>query len=212
MRAVVKDHILVLIPETEEETAALSAWTAGRDGHVLHAAVPQSGALELRDLGPEADACREPINIISDSPDPAIRPIGNFATAPFELDGQRYMSVESFWQGLKFASPADRRRLAGYEGPRARAEGDTQGYGASVSYGGEEIPVGTWRHWRLMEQACRAKFTQNAEARAALLATGERPLQHIVHRDSKAIPGVVMADIWTRIRAALRASDAHTSL
>ena len=29
--------------------------------------------------------------------------------APFELDGQQYQSVESFWQGLKFADEADRR-------------------------------------------------------------------------------------------------------
>ena len=55
-----------------------------------------------------------------------------------------------------------------------------------------------------MERACRAKFEQNAEARAALLATGERPLTHIVRRDSKSIPGVVMADIWMRIREGLR--------
>ena len=69
---------------------------------------------------------------------------------------------------------------------------------------GQEIAVGTWAHWQLMEQACRAKFSQNEEARAALLATGWRPLVHVVRRDSKAIPGVIMADIWMRIRAELR--------
>jgi predicted NAD-dependent protein-ADP-ribosyltransferase YbiA (DUF1768 family) len=57
-----------------------------------------------------------------------------------------------------------------------------------------------------MKQACRAKFTQNAEARAALLSTGERPLTHRVRRDSATIPGVIMADIWTRIRATLARS------
>jgi hypothetical protein len=55
-----------------------------------------------------------------------------------------------------------------------------------------------------MEQACRAKFSQNEEARAARLATGWRPRDHVVRRDSKAIPGVIMADIWMRIRAELR--------
>jgi predicted NAD-dependent protein-ADP-ribosyltransferase YbiA (DUF1768 family) len=63
--------------------------------------------------------------------------------------------------------------------------------------------VGTFEHWALMESACRAKFSQCVEAREALLATGERPLVHRVKRDSRAIPGVIMADIWMRIRVRL---------
>jgi hypothetical protein len=55
-----------------------------------------------------------------------------------------------------------------------------------------------------MERACQSKFTQNDEAREALLATGRRPLQHKLRRDSKSIPGVIMADIWMRIRSKLR--------
>ena len=62
----------------------------------------------------------EPINVISDSSDPAVRPIGNFAATPFDLDGHRYASVESFWQGLKFPDAADRARLAALDGARAR--------------------------------------------------------------------------------------------
>src|SRR5262249_38938650 len=128
------------------------------------------------------------------------------ATAPFELDGRSYQSVESFWQGLKFPHDADRRRLAMADGARARAEGETQGYGATISYETREIVVGTWPHWQLMDKACRAKFQQNTEARAALLATRERPLTHIVRRDSRTIPGVIMADIWMRIRKRLRST------
>ena len=43
-----------------------------------------------------------------------------------------------------------------------------------------------------------------AAARAALLATGTRPLEHKVKVDSRTIPGIVMADIWTRIRKDMR--------
>ena len=35
MKTVFKDRILVLVPETAEEAAALGAWKAGRAGHVL---------------------------------------------------------------------------------------------------------------------------------------------------------------------------------
>jgi predicted NAD-dependent protein-ADP-ribosyltransferase YbiA (DUF1768 family) len=206
MRAIFKDGLIVLVPERSDETDAVVLWKATHAGRVLYVD-PSDGALELHDLGPREEACREPINVTSNNPDPAVRIIGNLSTAPFELDGRRYVSVESFWQGLKF-DEGERQRLALCAGPRARAEGARQGYGATIGYGGRDIVVGTYDHWQLMEHACRAKFDQNAEARAALLATGSRPLTHIVRRDSRSIPGVIMADIWMRIRADLRrASD-----
>jgi predicted NAD-dependent protein-ADP-ribosyltransferase YbiA (DUF1768 family) len=55
-----------------------------------------------------------------------------------------------------------------------------------------------------MRRACLAKFTQNADAATALRATGERPLIHVVRRDSRTIPGVVMAAIWMDLRGGLR--------
>jgi hypothetical protein len=55
-----------------------------------------------------------------------------------------------------------------------------------------------------MERACAAKFEQHAQARRALLATGERPLTHKVRPDSRTIPGVILADIWMRLRERLR--------
>jgi predicted NAD-dependent protein-ADP-ribosyltransferase YbiA (DUF1768 family) len=204
MRVLLKDNVIVLIPESPYENQEMEDWRAAHVGHVFCADSRNHHALELHGLGERAEACREPVNVVSSSPDPVARMIGNFATAPFELDGQRYLSVESFWQGLKFGSDSERRRLAQLEGPRARAEGDRQGYGPTVNYGGEDIPVGTWAHWQLMEKACRAKFVQNAEAATALLATGNRPLTHRTLRDSRTIPGVIMAAIWMRIRNELR--------
>src|SRR5438874_1109534 len=72
--------------------------------------------------------------------------------------------------------------------------------GRTVVYGGREVAAGTWEHWELMERACWAKFTQNENARQALLSTAGRPLTHRTRRDSRDIPGVIMAEIWTRIR------------
>jgi predicted NAD-dependent protein-ADP-ribosyltransferase YbiA (DUF1768 family) len=204
MKVLFKDKMLVLVPETEAEAADLAAWKAGRADHVLGIPDTTGRGLPLFDLGPRPDACNEPINVTSRSKDPAVRLLSNFAPTPFELDGQPYASVESFWQGLKFAKASERRRIAALTGPEARRAGDAQPYGPTVSYGGEDVPVGTHAHWALMERACRAKFAQNAEAQEALLATGGRPLTHRMRRDSKAIPGVIMADIWMRIRRQLR--------
>lgn len=206
MRAIFKDALVVLIPETEAETDDLAGWKAAHADHVLLVRPDDersSTSLELHDLGARLEACREPINVVSSSNDPIVRMIGNLATTPFELDGRRYLSVESFWQGLKFPHAADRERIASCEGPRAQSEGSRQGYGKTIAYEGVEIAVGTWDHWQLMARACQAKFEQHEEARAALLATGERPLVHIVRRDSRSIPGVIMAQIWMRIRRKL---------
>ena len=54
-----------------------------------------------------------------------------------------------------------------------------------------------------MRRACEAKFAQHEGARTALLNTGERWLTHRTRKDSRTIPGAIMADIWMRIRARL---------
>jgi predicted NAD-dependent protein-ADP-ribosyltransferase YbiA (DUF1768 family) len=213
MKALLKAGLVVLIPQSQEDASELASWKSAHADHVLNVRIDRSDveSLELHDLGHRAEACRDPMNIVSSSSDALARPISNLATSPFELDGRLYQSVESFWQGLKFEDEADRERLAALEVPHARQLGKSRGYGATVSYAGRDIPVGAWEHWRLMEQACRAKFQQNEEARAALLATGERPLVHIVRQDSRTIPGVIMAQIWMRLRKELRTGPARIS-
>lgn len=201
MKVVTKPELLVLVPESADETAALGEWKAGRDGYVLGLLQNAGAGATLRFLGPRPEVCREPINVTSRNPDPQIRLIGNLAATPFELDGQRYASVEGFWQSLKFDADADRRRVAALSGSEAKRAGSEVEYGATVTHQGEAVPVGTWAHWQLMRKACAAKFEQDFEARSALIGTGERPLIHKVRHDSKTIPGAVMADIWMRIRA-----------
>jgi len=198
-----RDH-LVVISENADERAALESWRAAYDGFVF-VMLPNAGSgVSLRALGPQAEACREPINVTSTSPEP-IRMIANFAPTPFELDGTSYACVEAFWQSLRFPL-AERLRIAALDGPRAKGESEQMPYGATIEYGGETIPVGSFAHWQLMRRACTAKFQQNEAARSALLGTGTRPLVHQVRRDSRTIPGVIMADIWMRIRAILRRS------
>lgn len=206
MKVVLKEGLIVLIPQSNEDSSELVRWKAAHADHVLavRADQPDVSSVELHDLGPRLEACREPLNVVSTSTDPLARIISNLATTPFELDGRRYLSIESFWQGLKFPSETERQRLAAHEGPRARSEGLRQKYEKTISYHGQDIAVGAWDHWQLMEKACRAKFQQNEDARSALLATGDRPLIHVVRRDSRSIPGVIMAQIWMRLRNELK--------
>jgi predicted NAD-dependent protein-ADP-ribosyltransferase YbiA (DUF1768 family) len=200
MRVVLNQSHVILVPENEGETRSLDAWAAGRDRHVFVEHPRKGRGLALRDLGRRDQVCQEPINVWSRSPDPMIRLIGNFAPTPFEMDGNCFHSVESFWQGLKSQDPVERARIASLDGAQAKRAGKKLAYGATVTYQTQQIPVGTWLHWSLMERACRAKFAQNSDAASALLATSDRPLVHRVRRDSRIIPGVIMAQIWTKIR------------
>jgi hypothetical protein len=97
MRIELKPEGIVLVPEPDADCSELASWkSAHRD--FAFAAVENSGpGVLLQALGPRADACREPINVTSDSPDPQVRLIANFAGTPFILDGAWYASVEAFW-------------------------------------------------------------------------------------------------------------------
>jgi len=203
MRVIFKPGLMILSTETDAEADALAAWSAGRGDHVFHLPKVGDRGLALHDLGPRVEACAEPINVLHDG-DPAWRPISNLARTPFDLDGRRYASVEGFWQGLKFPSADDRERIARLSGPEAKAAGRAAPPLDLIQYDGRDYPVGRHPHWTLMARACRAKFEQDPSARDALLRTGDRPLTHRVRRDSQTLPGVIMADIWMRIRRRLR--------
>ena len=201
MRAILKDKVFVLVPESEEEKTSLQDWVATKDGHVfsLH---HKNGSEHVffGDLGLRTHAFREPINILFNSEDPGVRLISNLAHAPFELDGGRYESVEGFWQGLKFQDPVRRKEIAMLSGHEARRAGHGATYEEKIIFHNQPVRVGTHEHWRLMARACRAKFEQHLPAQKALIETGSRPLVHRTRRDSQSIPGVIMADIWMRIR------------
>src|SRR5262249_43146060 len=89
----------------------------------------------------------------------------------------------------------------------AQREGSQKGYGETVEYGGRRIVVGSPDHWALMKRACLAKFEQHQQSRDALLSTGDRPLTHKTRHDSRAIPGVIMAEIWMQVRARMRSAQ-----
>ncbi len=200
MKSICGDERFILVPENEAENAQLAYWKSTATNQVLALDENSGSGVSLKLLGRRLDVCREPINVTSKHPDESIRMIANFADTPFILDGLYYHSVESFWQGLKATDPVERRRIAALPGSRTKSEKSIPKYGLTLEYNGTTIVVGTWAHWQLMKLASMAKFQQNDVARNSLLATGERPLVHIVRHDSKVIPGVIMADIWMSIR------------
>lgn len=205
MRLSLKDDRIIFIAETDEEREAC-ALLAASEGYIFRLDAATDRGFSLGEVGPEEEARRAPLNITR-TVEPRFAPLSNLARTPFELDGVRYASVEGFWQGLKYPDAAHRLGIAKLSGAEAKDAGNAGGQPESFTYQDAEIRSGSPEHWALMRRACEAKFAQHKGARDALLATGERWLTHRVRRDSRTIPGVVMADIWMRIRRKLRDGD-----
>jgi predicted NAD-dependent protein-ADP-ribosyltransferase YbiA (DUF1768 family) len=202
VKLICKKDVIGLSAETDEERS-ICTLLAATDGHVFRLHSKSGRGLAFSSLGPQADACREPLNITRSS-EARYEPISNLARTPFEFDGMRYESIEGFWQGLKFADPERRRTIAGLWGIVARKSGMSARGLSTFHYGDRTIVSGSPGHWALMRSACEAKFNQHAGARAALLGTGQRWLTHRVRKDSITIPGAVMAQIWMDIRRNLQ--------
>jgi predicted NAD-dependent protein-ADP-ribosyltransferase YbiA (DUF1768 family) len=199
----VKLHKNLMVARGEEFSGSAD-WLGAHDGHVFKLRAIPGGAL-FHGLGEEDEARRTPINITSRAPG-LFRLISNFAHTPFVLDSLAYASVEAFWQGLKFPDKAKRCEIASLYGAAAKDAGFRAPASDVIAHNDTVIRVGTWDHWQLMRRACEAKFEQHADARAALVSTGGRPLVHQMRRDSRTIPGVIMAEIWMGCRARLRAA------
>src|SRR4051794_13892505 len=132
MKVLLRPDKLVLVPQSDEERAALAAWKRALAGHVLHAHATAGEGAALFDLGPRPAACNEPLQVSSKVPDPAVRLISNFAHTPFVLDGRPYATVEGFWQGLKYDGEGERRRVALLWGKEAMLAGKGRPSGAGV--------------------------------------------------------------------------------
>jgi predicted NAD-dependent protein-ADP-ribosyltransferase YbiA (DUF1768 family) len=199
MRVILEPGTIIVAAESALEQDSIVSWARELDDHVFVLRHQDTPAIRMTDLGIRQVACREPINVTSDSSDPEVRLISNFAHTPFVLDSLEYASVEAFWQGLKFPDESHRREIAPLHGKRAKRAGKDATESVTVSYQGRDFRTGTFEHWSLMRLACAAKFTQHEEAGKALLNTGRRPIFHKTRRDSMTIPGVIMADIWMEI-------------
>jgi predicted NAD-dependent protein-ADP-ribosyltransferase YbiA (DUF1768 family) len=199
MKTILKSQNIILIPENEEDQLLLQIWEKEHENQVFMLKSNEEHDFIIQSLGLEKDVRREPINIANTVEVP-FNLLSNFAQTPFVLDGLQYQSVEGFWQSLKFEKNSDRRAVAQLWGGAAKKATKGMGQPERFEYMDKIIRAGTHEHHALMYAANFAKFTQNEAAKAALLATNDRPIEHKMRRDSLTIPGAIMGDIWMRVR------------
>jgi predicted NAD-dependent protein-ADP-ribosyltransferase YbiA (DUF1768 family) len=153
--------------------------------------------------------------------------LSNFAATPFVFRGQRYASVEGFWQMMLYPEgPNDpRAHAAGVTWPHTRAEVaqmtafEAKDAGTAAEENMRKMEIG-WvtfegkrmeyrsktkgDHYRLIVGAMRAKMEQNPKVREILLKTRDLALlpDHIEEPDPPA--EWLYFQIWMDIRSELQ--------
>lgn len=156
--------------------------------------------------------------------------LSNFAATPFELDGERYASLEGFWQMMLYPeSLGDPRakfpglewkytreqvsQMTGFEAKAAGtlAEENMKKMGIDwASYHGARFqyrpdsPAVVGEHYWLIERAMRAKMEQNPEVKRVLLATGGLVLKPDHHAEPNAPAAWRYNEIWMKIRSEMQ--------
>jgi predicted NAD-dependent protein-ADP-ribosyltransferase YbiA (DUF1768 family) len=153
--------------------------------------------------------------------------LSNFAATPFEFRGTRYDSLEGFWQMMKFPEGDDdpRAKSPGLKWPftrnavsqmtsfEAKRAGDLASRNMAkmgidwVTFEGKQIPykpAEPGEHYRLIEEATRAKVRQNPDVKKVLLATGDLILKPDHHQEKDAPAAWRYYDILMKIRDELR--------
>jgi peptidoglycan/xylan/chitin deacetylase (PgdA/CDA1 family)/predicted NAD-dependent protein-ADP-ribosyltransferase YbiA (DUF1768 family) len=153
--------------------------------------------------------------------------LSNFAPTPFTFRGQRYASLEGFWQMTKYPEGDDdprarfegntwkfkRQEVAAMTAFEAKAAGDLGSKNMHrmgidwVSFEGEHFPyrpAEPGRHYQLIVAAMRAKLEQNPEVERVLLATGDLVLKPDHHQEEHAPAAWRYFDIWMQLRAELQ--------
>lgn len=128
----------------------------------------------------------------------------NAAPTSFVLEGERFLSVESFHEALKFperTADRDACALASALDARRLARGLRK---ATFVYRGEQVSVNSAEHEGLVAAAICAKVAQNLEVQSALRDTGNArllfPLTYGDHPGvlARVTPLVLMIERWKR--------------
>ena len=177
-----------------------------------------TGAQAHINLNAEAAIERPRVNVISASETTGL--ISNFATTPFELDGNSFASIEGFVQFIKYPPTYEGRdEIAQMVGAQARRAGHAinsenfakldAGESVVIYWQDQEIPYRSEAHFDLIERAIRAKFAANPAAAAQLLQTGDAVLHHDTgHPENPhtSLPAEVFCRILISARDALSSS------
>lgn len=153
--------------------------------------------------------------------------LSNFAPTPFVFHGQRYASLEGFWQMMKYPENEQdpratfpglhwaytRAQVAQLASFAAKHAGDMASSNMAkmginwVSFEGKHFeyrPAKPGAHYQLIVEATHEKVRQNPEVRRVLLATGDLILKPDHYQEPNAPAAWRYYDILMKIRSELQ--------
>ena len=155
--------------------------------------------------------------------------LSNFAATPFTLDGQRYASVEGFWQMMLYPESSNdpRAKFPGLTWPHTREEvaqmtafdaknaGDLGEQNMKkmgidwVTFDGKRMKYWSMEkgeHHRIIVAAMRAKLEQNPKVKQILLSTGDLVLRPDHYQEENPPAEWRYFHIWMDFRSELKTS------
>jgi len=156
--------------------------------------------------------------------------LSNFAATPFEFRGQRYASLEGFWQMMKYPEGDDdpratfpglrwdytRDQVAQLTAFEAKQAGTLAGENmkkmgiAWVTFAGKRFeyrPAEPGEQYRLIVAATWEKVRQNPEVKKVLLSTGDLVLKPDHHQEPNPPAAWQYYEILTKIRTELQRGE-----
>ena len=153
--------------------------------------------------------------------------LSNFAATPFVFSGQRFASVEGFWQSMLYPENRSdiRATASGVIWPYTRAQvAQLTSFAAKdagtlaeanmrrlhidwVTFEGRRMPYRSrskGEHYRLIRAAMVAKLSQNQRVKQILLSTGTLTLLPDHVQEENAPPEWHYCQMWMQIRAELQ--------
>lgn len=136
--------------------------------------------------------------------------LSNLAPYPFVIDGMACGGMEGFLQGLKVADPAEQRALCRLTGRAAYEAGQLHDWkpAQTLWWQGAPIARASDAYQNLLDRGYQALCDQSEPFRAALVASGSRPLLHTVGKTDirdTVLTADEMVSRLTALRAGLRA-------
>jgi hypothetical protein len=155
--------------------------------------------------------------------------LSNFAPTPFTYRGERYASLEGFWQMMLYPeSPEDERakfpglkweytraqvaQMTAFEAKKAGTLAEQNMHAMPidwVTFEGKKMPyrpVEPGEHYRLIVEATWEKVRQNPEVKEVLLATGDLKLKPDHDQEPDAPAAWRYFDVLMDIRSQLRST------
>jgi predicted NAD-dependent protein-ADP-ribosyltransferase YbiA (DUF1768 family) len=153
--------------------------------------------------------------------------LSNFAATPFTLQGQRYASVEGFWQMMLYPENSDdpRAKFPGIHWAHTRAvvaqmtafdaknagelgEQNMKKMGIDwVTFDGKRMKYRSMEkgeHYRIIVEAMRAKLEQNPKVKEVLLSTGSLVLRPDHYQEQNPPAEWQYFQIWMDLRGELQ--------